>query len=444
MDREARALLDADIRHRAFRLPEIPGGTDAGRPWRVPSADELPPATTGGRDRVPRVGLEIELLPLDAKGAIAPIAGPEGSLAFLSELAERRGWRESVSQSGSPQFEPGPEETISYEPGGQIEYGTAPYASLNRLLERAAAVLEDLLAAAERRGLRLRALGIEPGRPLAETSLRLTSDRYRRMDAHLSALGEAGPRMMRQTASLQINLDYGPDPLLAWQASNALAAPVIAMFANSRVYDGARTDHVSVRADAWRRLDPTRTGVVAAGGDPIGEYVEFALGATWFLGPGSPQPFGELLARGDVGLDSWRTHLTTLFPEVRPRGWLEVRGCDAVAPGALAAPVVLLAGILHDPDTLREAVGTLPETDPDRLVQAGRAGLADPAIADCARKAASLALRGARRLGSDRLSPDHIERAEAFFDRYTNAGRAPADDPLRDFDLGIAQAAKAP
>ncbi|HSM35421.1 MAG TPA: glutamate-cysteine ligase family protein [Longimicrobiales bacterium] len=427
MDRDTLALLAADIRHRAFRLPELPGGPDAGRPWRARSADGVQPAGTRG---APLVGLEVELLPLDASGAIVPIHGPGGSLAFLTELAARRGWRESVSPTGSPQFEPGPEETISYEPGGQIEYGTAPYASAARLLARAHGVLSDLCAGAEAAGVRLEGLGIEPGRPLAATSLRLTGDRYRRMDAYFGGLGPAGPRMMRQTGSLQINVDFGPDPLAAFRVANALAAPLTAIFANSPVYDGRPTGHASYRADAWRRLDPGRTGVTGPASDPVAGYVRFALEAHWFLGPGEPAPFGELLRSGDVGLDHWRTHLTTLFPEVRPKGWLEIRSCDALPPGALAAPVVLLLGILHHPPTLAEAAANLPPPSPELLVRAGHEGLRDAEVAALARSVVALGLRGARSLGVDRLSARDLDAAEAFFDAYTLRGRAPADAVL--------------
>lgn len=432
MDPHALALLDADIRHRAFRLPERAGGRDSGRPWRALSADGVEPAARGPRGGAGLIGLEIELLPLDAAGTVVPIHGPGGSLAFLTELAERRGWRESLSQTGSPQFEPRPEETVSYEPGGQIEYGTAAYASPSRLLRRAEGVLADLRAAADAHGILLAALGIEPGRPLADTSLRLTGDRYRRMDRYLASIGPAGPRMMRQTASLQLNLDFGPDPVLAWRVANGLAAPLTAMFANSPLYAGRPTGHASYRAHLWRRLDPRRTGVFDPAGDadPIRTYVTFALRAPWFLGPEPAEPFGDLLDRGEVGLDGWRAHLTTLFPEVRPRGWLEFRSCDAVAPDALAAPVVLLTGILHDPTSLAEAAALLPAPDTGLLELAGRTGLRDEGLAAVSRDLVALGLEGARRQRRERLDGATIGRAEEFFRRYTLAGRSPADDAV--------------
>ena len=225
-------------------------------------------------------------------------------------------------------------------------------------------------------------------------------------------------------------MDFGPDPLAAFRVANALAAPLTAIFANSSVYDGRPTGHASYRADAWRRLDPGRTGVASPASDPVADYVRFALEARWFLGPGGPAPFGELLRSGDVGLDHWRTHLTTLFPEVRPKGWLEIRSCDALPPGALAAPVVLLLGILHHPPTLAEAAASLAPPSAGLLVRAGRDGLGDPQVAGLARSVVALGLRGARRLGADRLSAGDLEAAEAFFDAHTLRGRAPADAAL--------------
>jgi glutamate--cysteine ligase len=133
-------------------------------------------------------------------------------------------------------------------------------------------------------------------------------------------------------------------------------------------------------------------------------------------------------------MDDWRTHLTTLFPEVRPKGFAEVRACDAVDPARYAAPLVLLAGIAYDPRAAAEAGELVGAPDPALLVRAGRDGLRDPALAAAARDLADIAMGGARRLGPAFVSGAALEEAEAFFDAYTRRGRSPADDVSDAFD----------
>jgi len=199
---------------------------------------------------------------------------------------------------------------------------------------------------------------VDPCAALDDVPLQLTADRYRLMDAYFARHGSAGQTMMRQTASLQINVDLGDAPFRRWRVLNAAAPVLLAMFANSPRYAGADTGHLSWRAHLWRELDPLRTGVRGVTTDAVGEYLGFALAAPWMFHPtaaGEYRPFGAWLADGMASLDDWRTHLTTLFPEVRPRGYLELRSLDALPPAQLATPLVLVAGLLADTEALRAA-----------------------------------------------------------------------------------------
>jgi glutamate--cysteine ligase len=214
---------------------------------------------------------------------------------------------------------------------------------------------------------------------------------------------------MRQTAAIQISLDRGDDPAGRWRLLNDLAPYLIAIFTNSPRYLGEDTGHRSFRANCWRRLDPSRTGVAEPDDDAASAYARFALGATDIVG-------------GDVD-----AHLTTLFPEVRPRGHFEVRSCDAIDPRWYAAPVVLLSALAYDARSSAEAALLAAESRP-LLRVAGEQGLRDVSIARTARDLCQLALAGARRLGPAFIGGDALDRGVEYFATYTLRDQSPADD----------------
>jgi glutamate--cysteine ligase len=379
-----------------------------------------------------RIGAEAELIPIRAgTGNPVPIDGPGGSLPFLRRFAARRGWREVPCASGAPHFALPDGGVVSYEPGGQVELSTPPFASGTALLAALRSTMDPLVAAAADEGIVMLASGIEPRNPVERVPLQLRGTRYARLDAFLRGIGTGGERMMRQTAAFQVSLDAGPDPLARWRFLNALAPFATAVFARSPVYRGAPTGHRSYRAHVWRELDGGRTGIFAAADDPVGEYADFALRAPAILlgQAGAPAlPFACWGERGAAGLEDWRAHLSTLFPEVRPRGCFEVRSVDALPPGEYAAPLVFLVGCTYPPAAFREAVEIAGEPDPGLLEVAGRDGVAHPEIGPGARALAEVALEGARGMAPGFFSAADLDAAEAFFARYTFRGRAPADD----------------
>jgi glutamate--cysteine ligase len=201
------------------------------------------------------------------------------------------------------------------------------------------------------------------------------------------------------------------------------------MFANSPIYAGHPTGSLSERALVWRETDTARTGIVYDGERPLDAYLDFALSAPAILLPtvaGEYRPFGDCLARADR--HAWHEHLSTLFPEVRPRGHLELRSPDAIAPRWYPAPVALVTGLLYDQRSLQAADDLLGTPDPELLSRAGRVGLHDQALARTAAALAELAVSGCRALGPSYFHPADLEQAADFFERYTRRGRAPADD----------------
>jgi glutamate--cysteine ligase len=381
-----------------------------------------------------RVGAETEFIPVETgTGRRCPIEGDgvPATLPFLRRYGARQGWCETLTAKGTPCFTLPAGGTLTFEPGGQLEYSSPPCRGPSALLALLRSVVLPLRAAAAGEGITLLAVGIDPFNPIEAAPLLLRTKRYQRMADYLARRSPAGGRMMQQTAAFQISLDLDDEPWLRWRVLNAAAPYVVAIFANSAVYAGQETGCASARAHVWRVLDPARTGLPWSARQPVDTYLDFALEAPAILLPtveGEHLGFGEWLGRAHVTTDEWHDHLTTLFPEVRPRAHFELRSADAVAPQWYAAPLALAVGITYDSRALRAAADLLGAPDLGLLERAGRVGLRDAALASTARDLVQIAVEGCEGLGPAYFNPADLEQAKAFFDRYTRRGRAPADD----------------
>jgi glutamate--cysteine ligase len=336
---------------------------------------------------------------------------------------------------------------LTVEPGAQVEHATAPRST-------AAAALADLDrwqgsvdAAFARRGASVAAAGIDVWQPAWSVHQQLTAPRYPAMAAFFDARGGSGHTMMCHTCALQVNLDLGPPGVAEerWLVANLAAPLVVGSFAASPTAAA-----VSGRGRAWLHTDPTRTGfprglVEGAGVDPVAATVDAAMTADVLLlrdpaggtRPGVPGwSFGAWVhdghpVHGRPTEADLRYHLTTLFPEVRVRGFFELRGVDALPRRWRAVPVALLTGLLYD-DRARGEVRDVLERHrqglPGLLRRAVYGGLADPALCALAVETWSFALAGAARLPTGFLPVAALRAAEAFLDRFTLRGRCPSDE----------------
>jgi glutamate--cysteine ligase len=382
-----------------------------------------------------RIGAEVEFIPVESmSGLRCPLeAEGAGTLPFLRRYGLRQGWREGCTAKGTPCFSLPVGGEITFEPGGQLEYSSPPCSSASALLALLRAVVLPLRAAAAGEGIDLLAVGIDPLNSAERAPLLIHAKRYERMAEYLGRRSPAGALMMRQTAAFQMSLDFDDERWLRWQVLNAAAPYIIAIFANSPIYARQRTGHQSARAHVWRTLDPARTGIPYDQRDPVGAYLDFALRAPAILFPtvgGDHRPFGEWLGQVNPTIEEWDDHLSTLFPEVRPRGHLELRSADSIPPHWYAAPVALTTGILYDPGALRATADLLGAPDLGLLDRAGRVGLRDPAIARTAVDLFEVAIQGCQGLGPRYFHPSDLEQAAAYLDCYTRRGRSPADDVL--------------
>lgn len=356
-------------------------------------------------------GAELELLAFDeVDHTIAPIHGQRGTIDVVREVAQRLAWRETISDKGVPRFLSGRGGAFTFEPGGQLEYASAVHGSVDGVLEELCTVETVLRESADQSGMLLLACGVDPFNGPELAPLQLHAERYERMAAYFATIGPDGARMMRQTASLQVNI--GGVPMRErWPVANALAPFLVAMFANSARYAGEDSGCVSYRAETWRGVDPSRTGLFE-GHDPVREYAAFALAARAFLVDDDASPFGALDDRV-VSEASFATHLTTLFPEVRPRGYLELRSLDAVDADRRAVAMALIAGLLGDAIAACEAVTLIGNADAGLLRRAGCDGMRDPLIASMACDLVDISLAGCARLGPSVVSPFALEDARS-------------------------------
>jgi len=401
-------------------------------------------------NEIQRVGVEIEMLPFladsglpcpleahDDNGSVIPRSEAARDLllrpctvGFIRAYGARLDWEERRSSKGAPYFALPNGWTLTFEPGGQLELCTSPRASISCLLQDVRPTIVGLKQAALDAGIDLASIGIDPMNDIRSVPLQLHSPRYDRMTRYFDSIGPNGVRMMRQTAATQVSLDPGSDPDSRWRFLADLTPYLTAMFANSPRYAGEDTGFRSFRARCWRLLDPSRTGVPHPELPACEAYTRFALGAgdmSRTADDGTYRSFGEWAADGQWTEPAWNDHLSTLFPEVRPRGYLEVRSIDALGPEMLGAPLILLAGLTYHPQTANEARALVPSADEDMLNRAARCGLRDDAIARVAAELALLGLHGARALGESVVSGSDLECAEDFFRTWTFERRSPAD-----------------
>ena len=369
------------------------------------------------------IGLELELIPV-LRSSRAPALATKGERAstaeVLSRLGQREGWREQSIGGDPPSWKLADGAYISFEPGGQIEISTAPQPTASAVIDSTQSLVAMLRDAMSNAGIELLARGVDPYNDIDAVPLQLHRDRYTGMTRYFDSIGPSGVRMMRQTAALQINLERGEDPKSRWRLLNSLAPIVVALFANSRQYARKPTGWASYRAQLWRTLDPSRTGVIYQEPGYAERYLSFALDAVAMHSAGSGGPyrtFREWMHEPNVDENEWLFHLSTLFPEVRPKEYFELRSADTIEPHLLAAPIVFVTGLVYDEEGAARAVSLLGAPSEAMLERAGRLGLSDPEIHRLASALTELSLSGARRLGEDYLSPADLATAREYFER---------------------------
>ncbi len=363
-----------------------------------------------------RVGLELEF-----------------HLVDLAQPKRRPGWDEVQTLAASlPALPSGSRVTV--EPGGQVELSTPPTEDVVSSVAALQADREVLRAGLAAAGFGAAPLGADPARPVRRVN---PSGRYVAMEKHFTALGCAGPgkAMMSATAALQINLDAGPRA--GWPQRlgliRSLGPVLVAASACSPYLGGRASGWRSMRQQAWHGIDHSRSDPVR-GVEPTAAWASYALSAPVMLvrdGEASTAvtervPFSSWLAgRAPIGrrptLADLDYHLTTLFPPIRPRGYVEIRCLDAVPDRWWPALAAFTVTLIDDP-VAADRAAEVCEPVQDSWASAARDGLADPSVHE--------AVRGCMEVAASRCPPALRGDLESYAE-LIDSGRTPGDE-LRD------------
>ncbi len=294
-----------------------------------------------------------------------PYEGPRSIKAMLEGLRDMFGW--------NPIYEGGhiiglelKGANISLEPGGQLELSGAPLATIHQTCDEVNEHLREVRAVADKIGAGFIGLGAAPEWRQEEMPM-MPKGRYRLMTDYMDKVGTHGKQMMYRTCTVQVNLDFASeaDMVKKFRVGLALQPVATALFANSPFLDGKPNGHKSWRSRIWRDLDPARTGMlpfVFEEGMGFQRYVDYALDVPMYFVyrdgkyiDARGQSFrdfmqGKLPAMpGEVPtLSDWADHLTTLFPEVRIKQYMEMRGADGGPWRRICALPAFWVGLMYD------------------------------------------------------------------------------------------------
>ena len=322
-----------------------------------------------------RIGTEHEKFPfLTDSLAPVPYDGPRSIRALLDGLKGRFGWTGLYEGSNIIGLtDPHGMGSISLEPGGQFELSGAPLATVHETCDEVHNHLAQVREVGDALGIGFLGLGASPIWTRAETPV-MPKGRYQIMAPYMDKKGKHGRDMMFRTSTVQVNLDFSSeaDMVKKLKVSLALQPVATALFANSPFTEGKPNDYKSFRSAVWLDTDPDRSGMLPfafEAGMGYERYVDYALDVPMyfvyrdghyhnvagesfraFLDGKLPQLPGERPT-----LHDWSDHLTTIFPEVRLKKFLEMRGADTGPWRTLCALPALWVGILYHQASLAGA-----------------------------------------------------------------------------------------
>ena len=387
-----------------------------------------------------------------------PYEGRASILAMLTGLRDRYGWN-PVEEAGKLIGLEKDGANVSLEPGGQLELSGATLRSIHETCDEVNAHLREVKSIADEIGAGFIGLGAAPEWTADQMPV-MPKGRYALMTRYMGQVGTTGTMMMYRTCTVQVNLDFASeaDMVRKFRVGLALQPVATALFANSPFFDGRVNGWKSWRSRIWRDLDPARTGMlpfVFEEGMGFERYADYALDVPMYfvyrdgkyldaLG----QSFRDFL-KGRLPalpgekptLSDWADHLTTIFPEVRIKKFMEMRGADGGPWRRLCALPALWVGLLYDSvalDAAWDLVKGWSAEDRDRLRHdAAKEGLAAPApdgrsMRELARDVLGIAEGGlARRArpGAGGLVPDETHFLSALQESVAT-GQTPADELL--------------
>ena len=369
-----------------------------------------------------RVGTEHEKFAYHTSDFSAlPYGGPNGIQAFLKGLT-RFGWDGvyegeniiALSQKGKG--------SVSLEPGGQVELSGAPLESVHQTCTEVTDHLKQVKTVGDELGIGMLGLGFTPNWRREDIHW-MPKGRYKIMREYMPKVGKLGIDMMLRTCTVQVNLDYSSESDMVKKLRVSLALQPIgtALWANSPFTEGKPNGYLSYRGNIWRDTDPNRTGMIPfAFEDGMGfeRYVDYILDVPMYFVyrdgfiDASGQSFRDFL-KGKLPaypgqlptVADWEDHMSTAFPEVRVKSYIELRGADSGPWDSLCALPAFWIGLLYDSVALDAAAEIIKDwTAEDRaklrddvLTQALKAKIRGRTVQDIALQLLELSRAGLRR-----------------------------------------------
>ncbi len=405
-----------------------------------------------------RIGTEHEKFGYDKKTLMPlPYEGPTSITAMLEGLRDEYGWVPihegdhiiGLELKGA---------NISLEPGGQLELSGAPLATIHQTCDEVNEHLREVRHVADKIGAGFIGLGTAPIWHHEDMPM-MPKGRYKLMTDYMDKVGELGKQMMYRTCTIQVNLDFASeaDMVKKFRVGLALQPVATALFANSPFIDGKPTGYKSWRSRIWRDLDPARTGMlpfVFEEGMGFQRYVDYALDVPMYFVyrngtyiDARGQSFRDFLKGklpalpGEIPtLSDWADHLTTVFPEVRIKTFMEMRGADGGPWRRICALPAFWVGIMYDQGALDAAwdlvKGWDAETREGLRIAASKDGLQGQVgklhLRELAETVLDISRGGLRRRakpGFGGMVPDERHFLTALEDTVED-GKTPADELL--------------
>jgi glutamate--cysteine ligase len=398
-----------------------------------------------------RIGAEHEKFVFHLKDH-SPVAYEPAGIKALLEGLTRFGWAPVMEGETIIGLQRGIA-NVSLEPGGQFELSGAPLESIHDICEETGRHLQEVKIVADELGLGFMGLGFTPTWRRDQIPV-MPKGRYKIMREYMPKVGGLGLDMMFRTCTVQANLDFASEADMAkkFRTSLALQPVATALFANSPFIEGKPSGFVSARANVWTDTDADRTGMldfVFRDGFNFETYARYALDVPmYFVKRGhryidaSGHSFRDfmdgklaVLPGEKPNIKDWADHVTTIFPEVRLKQYLEMRGADAGPWSRLCALPALWAGILYDDAALAAAWDLCKDwdiADHERLrADVCRIGLkaeiAGRSMQDVAKDALAIARQGLK--ARNRLSAGLVDETGYLteLDEIAESGITPAE-----------------
>lgn len=414
------------------------------------------------------VGIELEVFPVRVWDSdptkVFPVPLQASTFSLFEELLSaseklggkvKSGEKESISDIEFPNGN-----TFQFEPGGQVEIVTPPCDSLSDLADSLRFSQNILDEISQKNKFSFAQLGVNPWFDPDQIGLQLDKPRYRALQKYFSQIGPFGVQMMRQTCSIHVNLDLGMDQetrVKRMLAANLLAPFATAIFANSGLFQGKVMRQKSYRSFIWQNLDTKRSGIMGLTKDSglpklenlVDTYFDFSMHA----------PIIHLLSLGDrifpenftwdywlknpiegisPTLEDFENHLSLLYPEVRPKGFLEIRTADALPREWQLVPAFFYTGLLYSDDSLDKTLELLLPLakDIDKLYRESSFGFESTGILSISKQLMNLALEGLSDLPREFAGKKSIENLASFLEKYTAQGKTVSDETIARFCAG--------